>query len=206
MTWSSSSMPSATEAARWDWEDLSSNGCGPVDESQLRALREEELETAYRRGRADGEEAAHSRARREVASAVAAVRGALAEVQESHERWEQVLEENLVALATAVAQCIVEREIAGDLDAFRSLVSKAVSAFPPAQAVRVRLHPDDLAMLAGAGDGVVPDEESTGGREARWIADEDIVVGGCIVEGPDRIVDGRIDEALKRIYWSLTRG
>jgi hypothetical protein len=30
--------------------------------------------------------------------------------------------------------------------------------------------------------------------------------GGCIVEGPDRIVDGRLDEALCRIVRSLTDG
>ena len=50
------------------------------------------------------------------------------------------------------------------------------------------------------------DDETTGGREARWIADEDVVPGGCIVEGPDRIVDGRVDQALERIFWELTRG
>ena len=203
---SSSSLAASPEASRWDWEDLSANGNGPVDEAQLQALREQELETAYRRGRAEGEEAAHGRARREVANAVAATRSVLLEVQEAQEAWSRVLEENLVALAAGIARRILERELEGDLDAFRGLVQQAVTAFPPAQAVKVRLHPADLAMLAEAGDGVVPDDETTAGREARWIADEDVIPGGCIVEGPDRIVDGRVDEALERIYWGLTRG
>ncbi len=30
--------------------------------------------------------------------------------------------------------------------------------------------------------------------------------GGCIVEGKDRIVDGRVDLALERAYWMLRDG
>lgn len=195
-------------AAHWDWQELSTvkGATGPATEAELQALREEELETAYRRGRTEGEEAAHARARREVSTAVAAAQRVLQDVQEARESWERQREENLVALATAVARQIADRELRGDADTYRALVKKAAAAFPADQAVKVRIHPEDLSMISAAASGNVPDADVTGGRDARWIADEAIVRGGCILEGPNRIVDGRVDEALERIFWELTSG
>jgi flagellar biosynthesis/type III secretory pathway protein FliH len=196
-----------TAARAWDWEDLTAPELGmdrPVDQADIDALREEEMEAAYRRGRVEGEQAAHARARREVEGVLMALRRALSQIQESRESWDQRLEENLVALATAMARQIIERELKGDAASFRALVRKAAATFPLDHALRIRLHPADLALLSGANDEGEPAEGDTEGRVARWLTDEDIVPGGCVVEGPDRIVDGRVDEALKRIYWSLT--
>ena len=44
----------------------------------------------------------------------------------------------------------------------------------------------------------------TGDREARWLPDASIAPGGCVVEGRERIIDGRIDTALERVYRRLT--
>ena len=203
-------VQAGVSAVDWNWEELSGPmghlDHRPVDQAELDALREEELESAYRRGRADGEQAANARARKEVETAVAAARRALQQVREAQESWDQRLEENLVALATGIARQIVERELEGDVESYRALVRKAAATFPLDHALKVRLHPADLAMLVDAGGGHAPAETDTDGREARWIADEDVVRGGCIVEGPDRIVDGRVDEALERVYWGLTHG
>jgi flagellar biosynthesis/type III secretory pathway protein FliH len=57
----------------------------------------------------------------------------------------------------------------------------------------------DLSLLT------TPDvtEETTpiaGTREATWLADPRVSRGGCLIEGRDRIVDGRVDTALERAY------
>lgn len=194
-------------ATAWDLQELR-GFCGPaaVDQDDLEELREREREEAYRRGRADGEQAALARARREVETALGAARRVLEQVREARDGWERSRDEDLVALATAIARQIVGRELQGDLEAFRALIRKAASAFPMDHAVKVRLHPSDLALLAEATGGHAPAPEELDGREARWVADEDVVPGGCLVEGPDRIVDGRVDEALNRIYRELTHG
>jgi flagellar biosynthesis/type III secretory pathway protein FliH len=38
----------------------------------------------------------------------------------------------------------------------------------------------------------------------RWLADARIQPGGCVVEGRERIVDGRVDTALERLYRKLS--
>lgn len=167
------------------------------------SVREQELDAAYRRGRAEGEQTAHARARRELETAVASARSVVREVREAREAWSRVLGENLAALATAVATHMVQRELTGDPGLHRDLVHQAMAAFPVHSSVRVRLHPADLAAVASvagdAGDGAE-------GRKVDWVGDEEIQRGGCLLEGPERIVDGRVDEALKRIFQELAHG
>jgi flagellar biosynthesis/type III secretory pathway protein FliH len=208
MTWSSSDGSTGgadVTVASWDWKDLALPGHA-ADAAEREVLRVQELDAAYRRGRSEGEESAFGRARQELSTAVAAARRVLQEVRTARDAWDRSLEENLVALSTAIARHIVGRELEADPETFRDLVHKAAAAFPADQAVRVRVHPDELALLTGNGEVPLPEDSTLGGREARWLVDEEIVPGGCIVEGPDRIVDGRVDEALERLYWELTRG
>jgi flagellar biosynthesis/type III secretory pathway protein FliH len=163
------------------------------------ADREQEIESAYRRGRTDGEQAAHARARKEVEAALGAARAVVREVRDAHAGWNRVLEENIAALATAVATRLVQRELSADAGLQHELVRQALAAFPPHQEIRIHVHPSDLAVLTK------PEGDSSDlpARDLRWVADEGIVRGGCLVEGPERIVDGRLDEGLKRIYRAL---
>jgi flagellar assembly protein FliH len=83
------------------------------------------------------------------------------------------------------------------------LVRRAVAEFPIDQSIRIRVSPHDLALITAmsAGESPVP---ITGGREARWLADPLGSPGGCVIEGRERIVDGRVDTALERLYRRLT--
>ncbi|MBA4070797.1 MAG: hypothetical protein C0497_03035 [Gemmatimonas sp.] len=127
---------------------------------------------------------------------------ALDVIRVNEERWSDSISENIVALAVAVARHVVDRELALDPGIVEHIVSKAIAAFPIDQPVRVRVNPNDLAVLdaAGltAGDGLDAEQ-----RPAHWIADAQINTGGCVVEGRDRIVDGRVDTALERVYRRL---
>jgi len=61
----------------------------------------------------------------------------------------------------------------------------------------------DLSAIEGA-SGANDPAAALRSRDARWIADARVAPGGCIVEGRERIVDGRVDTALERIYRRLT--
>ena len=113
--------------------------------------------------------------------------------------------ENVSALAVAVAHHIVGRAIETDPAIVAELVKRALAEFPIDQPVRVRVNPQDLSLLSlpdiSGGDpiAIAPN------RDVRWLADARITPGGCMVEGRDRIIDGRVDTALERVYRQLAR-
>lgn len=132
-----------------------------------------------------------------------AAEDALDVIRANEERWSDSISENIVALAVAVARHVVDRELALDPTIVAHIVSQAITAFPIDQPVRVRVNPNDLAVLDAAG---LTAADGLGGavqRPAHWIADAHVHTGGCVVEGRDRIVDGRVDTALERVYRRL---
>jgi flagellar biosynthesis/type III secretory pathway protein FliH len=164
--------------------------------AELELAREE----AYARGLEEGRSAGALDERARLATAAAAAREAIALVHEGERRWVGNAEENVVAIATAIARHIIAREVASDDSLMRALVARALSEFPIAQAVTVRVNPADLGALTGA------EAASLAGarEEIVWTGDARVGRGGCVVEGRDRIIDGRVDTALERLYRRLS--
>lgn len=172
----------------------------PVDVGALLAAERTRAETeAYARGRADGEREAKARAESEISTAVAALTEAVQVVRLHEARWVGNAEANIAALAVAVARHIVGREVIADPETVRALVTRALVGMPLDSAIVVRLHPDDMTACAAL---TVPD---VAGRtsDIRWTADPHIMRGGCLIEGRERIIDGRIDTSLERAYRSI---
>lgn len=206
-------------AAEWSLEDLRiedlyadlGGGAESVsdEEARLRAeaeAREEQerlVRDAYSRGFEEGRREGEQTEATRLKNAVRAAEAALAEVHENEERWINSIEENICALAVAVARQIVDQELKGDPALVADLVQRALDEFPVGQPVRIRIHPRDQAVIESRGsEGRMP--SAMGGREVQWLADANLVPGGCLVEGRDRIIDGRIDTALERVYRRLT--
>jgi flagellar assembly protein FliH len=165
---------------------------------QLETARADGAAEGYERGFAEGERLA----RAEHEPAVQAVLAALGEAAEgirAHEaRWLANLEENVAALAVVVARHIVQREVTADPALLRALVDGALAQFPVDHAVTVRVHPEELQTVrTRQGESGMPLPE------LRWVADPAVGRGGCLVEGRERILDGRLDVALERAYRAL---
>src|SRR5581483_5312930 len=110
-----------------------------------------------------------------------------------------VNEENVAALAVIVARQLISREVSLDPELVADLVRRALTEFPIDQSVRIRVNPLDLSLLTlGAGADGSPLAPITGARDVTWQADPRISRGGALVEGRDRIIDGRVDTALER--------
>lgn len=145
-------------------------------------------------GRAEAEQAAHAA----IASALQALYVATEEVRASESRWLATLQENMAALVAGAARHVVGREVRTDDALVRDLAARALAEFPQDQAVQLRLNPADVAAVKAAL------AESPRAGEVRFIAEPRVDRGGCMVEGRDRIVDGRVDTALERIYRRLS--
>lgn len=161
-----------------------------------------ELDAAYQRGYDDGRAEGRAVEATRVGNAVRAVEEVIAEFQKRAPRWREAVEKNLVALATAIAREIIGREMQGSVEDLNALIRSAVSEFPLDAIIRIRLNPADLSAISSPLGG----NALEAGRQVRWIPDPEISVGGCVVEGPESIVDGRVEKALDRIYSELIYG
>jgi flagellar biosynthesis/type III secretory pathway protein FliH len=208
-------LPRAVGA--WDLAELAGARAGGALELQLggadqplpedprvreRREAEEQLAEAYARGldtgRAEGRVAEAQR----LDDVVRALSGAVEEVRDRAPTWLQALDENLIALSTAVARAVVGRELKSQPEDIAALVQRAVTEFPLEARLRIRLNPADLSAISSplSGDAVAP------GRDVRWIPDPSIAPGGCFVEGPESLMDGRVEKALETIYNRLVYG
>lgn len=167
------------------------------------ALRELAVSEAYARGRADGAAEGHAAALAELAEASATVHTLVAQLREQEQRLLQSLEENLAALAVGVARHVIGREVRQDPTVVADLVRRALAEFPVDQPVRVRVHPLDLSALstASTADGAPLEVAPT--RDLTWLADPRVQRGGAVLEGRERVVDGRVDVALERVFRRL---
>lgn len=175
-----------------------------AEREALDAEHQRQLQEAYAAGVADGETAGRATEATRLRAALAAAEGAAALLREGERRWTSALEENVAALAVAVARQVIGRELVGDAAALTDLVRRALSEFPLDQAIVVRVHPADLAALTVAANAGTAGDHVAPNRETRWIADPNVPAGGCVLEGRERIIDGRVDTALERVYRQLT--
>jgi flagellar biosynthesis/type III secretory pathway protein FliH len=158
---------------------------------------QDETRQAYERGLADGlaEGAVHTR--QELRPALRAL-GRLAEVlQAERANFARTRERNLQAIALAVAGKLVQRELAADPALVRDLLQRALDLLPLDTTLEVRLNPDDLALVEDLRDdrgGAAP------ARTIQWVADPALERGAFMLESPQRMVDGRLDVALRNLY------
>lgn len=168
------------------------------------ATAERALEDAFARGFEEGQRVGEIGEAARLRTASEAIQDAMDSVQESADRWVGNAEENICGLAIAIARQVIAREVTTDPTIVIAVVRQALADFPVDQALTIRVNPGDLQTIA-ASLSAVPEVSASGvRREAQWVGDARIAPGGCLVEGRDRIVDGRIDTALERLYRRLT--
>jgi flagellar biosynthesis/type III secretory pathway protein FliH len=176
-----------------------------VDPAMLAAEQAAEraalIDEHYARGLVDGERKAAAAAEARVNDLRALVSEAADKFGEAASVAPSVLEENIATLAVIVARHIVQREVALDHEVVADLVRRSLTEFPIDQTLRIRVNPLDLALLTMNGDRA----PITGRYDVTSLADKRIARGGCLIEGRDRIIDGRVDTALERAYRKMAR-
>jgi flagellar biosynthesis/type III secretory pathway protein FliH len=172
-----------------------------IDPAVAAAERAALIDEHYARGLVDGERKAAAAAQARINEILATVATMSDKLAEAANVAPSVVEENIATLAVIVARQIVQREVAFDGDVIADLVRRSLTEFPIDQPVRIRVNPMDLALLTTNGDKA----PITGKYEVSWLADPRISRGGCLIEGRDRIIDGRVDTALERAYRRMSR-
>lgn len=160
------------------------------------------VDEAFQQGRAAGRSEGEAAMMQALQSSIEALNAALANVDAGTARWLGNVQENIAALAVSIARKLTDREFAADNTIVADLVRKAIAEFPPDAELTVRMNPDDCSAVLALGASWLPN--STHARhQLQIVPDRSILPGGCMVEGPDRIIDGRVDTALERVYRRL---
>lgn len=184
----------------WDELDVPDSAEGSAPEPAVPTL-DEQVEEAYQNGFRDGVARGRRDMEAELETALLALSAAATRMDELRGSIGADLEENAAALAVAVARELVVNELDRTPDTVLHLVREAVSSFGLDEPLQVRIHPADLALITAGGGGAV-----AGSRSVAWEPDPELPRGSCLVEGPGKVVDGRLDLALERIFQAITRG
>ncbi|MEA5457147.1 FliH/SctL family protein [Sinomonas sp. JGH33] len=113
-------------------------------------------------------------------------------------------EAQLAAAAVALAEAVLGRELSDAPRAARAALERALSAPDAASVLRVRLHPDDLALLEGLREGAPDAGTSPGAPPAVvLVADPTLARGDAVAVYPDGELDARIGTALARAAEAL---
>jgi flagellar biosynthesis/type III secretory pathway protein FliH len=155
---------------------------------------EDAAAAAYARGVRDGE----ARAGEALRAPIEALLRLAEHFQDLRTQVRRDAERDLEAVAIAIAQRLVQRELTAHPDQVRLLVERALELLPHETAIEIRMHPGDLERLAGQ-----LESTAAAAGTVRWIPDPAIERGGFVAEGPRRVVDGRADVALRALYERL---
>lgn len=107
---------------------------------------------------------------------------------------------DLEALSLAIARQLVQREVSADPSLIATWVARALALLPHDLAIDIRVHPAELEAMAPVRDTLLPPDA---GVTLHWIADPEVGRAGFVVESPQRLVDGRLDVALRALYERL---
>jgi flagellar assembly protein FliH len=160
------------------------------------------FDAAYEQGFADGRRQGEADARRELAQAAAALRGAAQELAARQAEFARDRERNLQGMALIVAHKLFEREVTADPAILQHLLARALELLPEEETIALRLHPADLQHARAA----LEREESGSPPSAvrlKWIPDSELARGSFVLETPLRVIDGRTDTALRQLYERL---
>jgi flagellar assembly protein FliH len=185
----------------------------------LAAARDRELEAAerdavqqqagYIAGYERGIEAAAAQIHIEVARHRAAAANLEAAARVLHAAREELakrdavalrdIEQDVVTLATALAEAILCRELRATDDAVKDAVMRATALAPDRGTPIVRLHPDD-AMSVG---GISADDTIDWRSRITIVVDPSIEPGGCVVDVGACRIDAQIGSAIERMRSAL---
>jgi flagellar assembly protein FliH len=182
-------------------------------QADARQLREQERQAGYQSGLAEGRaagleqvrqetrESAVAQAREQAALLVAALQAGLTEFEQGKRNLIAAAESGLIELAVAIARRVCKREAGRATDAARENVRNLLEMVQHGQDVELHLHPAECELLRGADPEWLAQVERL--QHAKFIPDDSVTRGGCILRARATEIDARLETQLDRIAAAL---
>lgn len=162
--------------------------------AEAKAEAEVKLQEAYQEGLRRGEEAGRAAFDESLAHSAAALNEAAAAIQSARQEFLDGLEPQLVDLAVAIAERVLQRECRQDSELIHATVKRALAKLADRQHLQLYLHPDDFAALNEHKISLIDEFPGVEGIEIH--ADETVTPGGCVIASETMQVDARIETLL----------
>lgn len=170
--------------------EASPAGASPVSPAEIERQ-------AYREGFARGERDGRAAAARQVEPVLAGLQQLVESLEAGRQKLRREAEQEVVALALAVARKVVGQALASDAAALAGIVREAVGRTEASGSIQVRMHPDDLQRLREAHAGAAA--LLAGTEHVRFEADPAVEGGGCLVETDFGQIDARVATQFQAI-------
>ena len=173
-----------------------------VAEAEARAaqIMRNAMEAGYLEGRAEGLRAAEEQCADYLKRLAELAHQAII----NREKMVKDTEEELAALAIAIAEKVLRRQIAIDPSVVLSLVESALEKVPAGDSVQILAHPDDVDFIKSKWSEVRG--AVAFGPNWELVPDEKVGRGGCIIQTRGGMVDGRIQVQLAEILSAFEDG
>jgi len=185
------------EVLSWQAPPLSNPTVG--GDGGMPLLTADEIEAiqrqAWNEGYEEGRQAGLQAAERESAERIATLDRMLQEMARPLDELDERVEEELVALATAVARQLIRREVKTDPAQIVGVIREGIKLLPVAAGnIRLELHPDDAALvreLLNLGEG----------EERSWHIHEDptLTRGGCRISNDTSRIDATLENRINQV-------
>ncbi len=160
-------------------------------------LRRQAIDEGRETGLAEGRAAVAQ----ENAAQLAAINALLDEINAERDDFYMRSEPELVALAITIAEKVLAEQLAVKPETVVNLTRTHMKRIRERETLRVRVHPEDLALLAEARPQLLG--EIDGVRELQLFEDRRVGRGGVILEGPGGSFDARFTTQLDVIRKAL---
>lgn len=193
----------AGDCSTWVMPDVSDArgaagaGNGLLTAKQLETIQKQAYEEGFAQGHRDGGAAAQN----QIDARVRRLDHLLTSLTAPLAEFDQRVEQELVALAMAVARQLVRRELKTDPGQIVAVVREALNALPIAsQNVRLYMHPEDAALVRAA-------LSVTDGEHAWRIIEDGLQNrGGCRLVTDTSRIDASVETRLAAIIATVLGG
>lgn len=173
-----------------------------VSESQSKLPTAAEIEEIQKHAREEGFAVGYkeglAQARAQIAVQVSTFRRLMATLSRPFADLDEQVEQELVALATAIARQVVRRELKSEPGEIVAVVREAMAALPVAKrSVQLHLHPEDAKLVRDAL--ALSDEE----RPWRIVEDPALTRGGCRVTTDTSHVDATLEKRFAALVATM---
>lgn len=152
---------------------------------------------AYEKGFAAGEEAGHILGLRKLDPTEKILVNLIEAVNHLKTEILEETKEDIFTIALAIAERIIGQTIHKNPEIIQSNIQKAIKKIGKTEKLVIRLHTEDLEILTRDADDVIHTQNKN--IAFRFEADTSLSPGDYIVEGEERMIDGRQKNQLKII-------